>query len=127
MELVRKFKIKKDCNIEDYYLLLKKISDPISTEIFRNFENNQIIKETLQDYKNGVNAAVGVLINLSFLENEELESICGYDFFGATIISKRLDFEDIWILLNNVLLTTYSIRLLAYDYNIFFHIETAIL
>ena len=127
MELVRKFKIKKDCNIEDYYLLLKKISDPISTEIFRNFENNQIIKETLQDYKNGVNAAVGVLINLSFLENEELESICGYDFFGAIILSKRLDFEDIWILLNNVLLTTYSIRLLAYDYNIFFHIETAIL
>jgi len=127
MELVRKFKIKKDCNIEDYYLLLKKISDPISIEIYKNFEMNQIVEETLKDYKNGVNAAVGVLINLSFLENEELESICGYDFFGAIIISKRLDFEDIWILLNNVLQATYSIRLLAYDYKIFFHIETAIL
>ncbi|CAD8150147.1 unnamed protein product [Paramecium octaurelia] len=131
LQLLQSIKGVKKYDQLNFYKFLIKITEEIQNEeyLFTYLIKNKYIQEAIEDFKDDRVYVLDFFINLSFLEAEQLLQIISYQFLSPLIFELNKDNKiqgGLYILIRNLLLSNYQIRLYFYDFKIYQHLSYGI-
>ncbi|CAD8061773.1 unnamed protein product [Paramecium primaurelia] len=131
LKLLQSIKTFKQYEELNFYKFLIKITEEIQNDeyLFTYLIKNKYIQEAIDDFKDNKMYVLDFFINLSFLEGEQLMQIISYQFLSPIIFELNKDNKiqgGLYILIRNLLLSNYQIRLYFYDFKIYQHLSYGI-
>ncbi|CAD8081651.1 unnamed protein product [Paramecium sonneborni] len=131
LQLLQSIQAIKQYDYLNFYKFLIKITEEIQDNecLFGYLIKNQYIQDAIEDFKENKVYVLDFFINLSFLDSEQLLQIISYQFLSPIIFELNKDNKiqgGLYILIRNLLLSSYSIRLYFYDFRIYQHLSYGI-